>query len=100
MLFNLIYYQVLRSANKKLGVRIYLNHFQGASEPDKPCIQLIYKAETCSFDFQLAASPPLAQENEDLRKIFDELFGNLLPYSNKQVGRWCILRPSFARFFG
>ena len=92
--------QVLRSANKKLGVRIYLNHFQGASEPVKPCIQLIYKAETRSFDFQLAASPPLAQENEDLRKIFDELFGNLLPYSNKQVGRWCILRPSFARFFG
>jgi hypothetical protein len=87
MLFNHIYCQILRSASKKLGVRIYLNHFQGASEPGKPCIQLIYTAATQLFDFRLAANPPLPEENEDLRKIFDELFGNLLPYSNKQVGR-------------
>ena len=96
MPFNHIYCQVLRSASKKLGVCIYMNRFQGASEPGKPCIQLIYAAATRAFDFRLAASPQLAEENEDLRKMFDELFGNLLPYSNKQVARQCISRPSLA----
>ena len=100
MPFNHIYCQVLRSASKKLGVCIYFNSFQGAYEPGKPCIQLIYAAATRTFDFRLAPSPPLAEENEDLRKIFDELFGNLLPYSNKQVARACISRPSLARSSG
>jgi hypothetical protein len=100
MPFNHTYCQVLRSASKKLGVRIYLNNFQGASEPGKPCIQLKYAAATRTFDFRISASPPLAEENEDMRKVFDELFGNLLPYSNKQVACQCFSRQKLARSSG
>lgn len=37
--------------------------------------------------------PTQAENNDDLRNRFDELFGNLLPYSNKQVALHCVSWP-------
>jgi hypothetical protein len=78
-------FKVLRKAAEEIGIHFHFSNVQRAIEPSKPRIKLTFNEKNRTFDFEIPTGSQQVKEKEDLRKRFEELFGNLLPYSNKQV---------------
>jgi hypothetical protein len=79
--------QVLVQAARKLGVHFYFGDFQTAAGASAPRIKLFLNrdGEQDFFDFEQCQCVQPQTEIENLRLRFEELFVNLLPFSNKQV---------------
>ena len=85
-------FQVLENAAKHLSVYFHFCLLPGAARSNDPHVLLSYSKPNWKFEY--SNPPPRNEVGEEeklgsLRKLFEQLFERLLPYSNKEVTCAC-----------